>query len=497
MKTLAALAQKLMQPLPTDCDGNTPIQDCWRDARQVQPSGVFIAMPGVATHGYRFIAQALQKQAACVLLDPEGLTNLELADFEQQMVQAKVAYFICCNLAQKLPGLVDWFYDSPSQKLAVVGITGTNGKTSTAHFCAQLLYGLGKKVAVMGTLGNGVWGHLSPSQNTTLETVALQRHLADYCAQGVEVVVIEVSSHALALGRIAGIRFHAVGLTQVTRDHLDFHATVESYLAEKRKLFTDYDSKYKIVNLDDSLGKALAATLPVLSYSKSTKADLQAENWQLSTQGLTGQMRAANQTHDFASPLLGEFNLDNILCAISLVSSFGFDLATILPWVSSLKSVAGRMQLVHQHPAVMVDYAHTPDALASVLKSLKPHLHSAKLWLVFGCGGDRDKGKRPLMGQVAEGYADHIVLTDDNPRYEKPSEIIQMIQQGLKRPALVVHDRVKAIHYALTQAKSKDLILIAGKGHEDYQEIKGVRWPMQDSHIVAQWVAQTNTTLEQ
>lgn len=491
-----------------------PVTQLTSDSRRVAPGSVFVALPGAKCHGIDFASQACEQGASAILTDLPGLAKVQASGL---MGSLSCPVYAVADLQKKLAKLGQWFYDDPSRQLKVMGITGTNGKTSSAYFAAQLLQAVGFKVALMGTLGNGLLGDLQPSPNTTVDVLTLNHLLADFARQGVNWVVMEVSSHAVSLGRIAGLTFEVAALTQVTRDHLDFHGTEAAYREAKQQFFQTYPAHYQVLNLEDALGRALAdkadkatkaansaeslankdasvAPTQIIGYSrKKADADVRIEALQYDPMGFSGQLVTREERIEFTVPLMGDFNAENLLCAVASVLTSGVTLRQIAAELGHLKGVPGRMEGLSRsgEPTVLIDYAHTPDALDRVLKALNCHLSAGaeSLWVVFGCGGNRDAGKRPLMGQVAERYSDHIVLTDDNPRFESPEQIVADIQAGMQnRQAWVIHDRAEAVAQAIRQAREaygeRAVVLVAGKGHEDYQEIAGQRWPMQDSQLV-------------
>lgn len=487
MKTLAELATYLNLVHITDEVGAISLTDLWVDSRSVTEKSVFIALQGTQSHGAEYAEQAEKLGASCILL--EKIPGLVI--YEPQSKHCKV--WVIENLAQKLAELAKWFYQNPSASLKLIGITGTNGKTSTSHYIAQLLDAQQHRVALMGTLGNGFLNQLTPSPNTTMDVVSVNRELRRLKTEGAEYVVMEVSSHAITLGRIKGLKFEVLALTQVTRDHLDFHQTEKAYREAKKTLFLDYDANVYVLNLDDEVGVELSSLLTqkhkTLIHFSETKPAVEVclETFKLSPKGMSGKLQIGDQMIRFKLPLLGQFNVENALCTASVVKACGFSAEQIEQTLSVMTSVAGRMELIHHKncPSVVIDYAHTPDALEAVLLAAKAHQthKKSRLWLVFGCGGNRDSGKRPLMGLVAERYADEVVLTDDNPRDESPELIIAEIQSGLSHPTKVIHNRAEAIQFAVASASPKDTVVIAGKGHEDYQEIKGKRYPLQDKAL--------------
>lgn len=490
-----------------------------QDSRTVAMNDVFVALQGHNTHGLEHLKSVLCKQPGLVITDralsDEESEWLESIDFDLEV-------WVIERLAERLGEFADWFYGHPSQRIKVVGITGTNGKTSTAFYTAQLLHAQGETVALMGTLGNGLLGALTPSANTTPDAITVHRLLAEFIEQGAGWVIMEVSSHALVLHRVKAVQFATVALTQVTRDHLDFHQTQAAYHSAKKLLFTDYVTQHYVVNADDPLGQGLLATAlatPLeppktrLAYSAlpgeraSAAAELRCTHCVLSVQGLHVTLQWRTQPPaTVLIPLLGAFNLENVLCALAILLTNGFAWSSLITALPHLTPVAGRMQRVAQQPLVLVDFAHTPDALQQLLKSVKGHLavpekaaqfferasgESPKLWLVFGCGGDRDAGKRPLMAKIAEEMADRVILTNDNPRFESPETIVAQIRQGfiyLERVVIELN-RQRAIEQALQLAKPNDMVVIAGKGHEAYQDIKGVKIPFSDAQVALDFLA--------
>ncbi|WP_319379881.1 UDP-N-acetylmuramoyl-L-alanyl-D-glutamate--2,6-diaminopimelate ligase [Thiomicrorhabdus sp.] len=467
------------------------------DSRGVEPGDAFIALQGTQKHGLAFLAQVLDKQPGWVLSD-RPLEGEERSLWKRQAGQCVFCW--CEHLTEFLAALADWFYDSPSRNLKVVGITGTNGKTSSAFYTVQLLEHLGFRAALIGTLGNGNWRALTPTQNTTPDVVSVQRLLAGFLHQGYEWVVMEVSSHALSLGRVDGVCFQTTALTQITRDHLDFHGSVESYREAKKSLFTGFDSTAQVLNLNDETGRELCesnslahcfgyaigeANQQVQSESKSF---LLCRRLQLYPEGMLMHLHFAGVEAELKVSLLGRFNAENVLCALSVLLANGFAWPDLVAGACRLKPVDGRMQRLCEQPAVVLDFAHTADALHSVLLAVREHLSASrgKLWVLFGCGGNRDKGKRPLMAQVAEQLADRVVVTSDNPRDERPDAILDEICEGFSPRAAVtrLEDRAEAIEWTLQQADDDDLVVVAGKGHEAYQEIAGNKYPFSDAGVV-------------
>jgi len=503
------------------------------DSRQIQAGHCFVALQGERSHGLDFLESVLVKfaeQPALILTDqaPSVAQKAQLAQYPH------VVFRVVEGLKECLAELASWFYDQPSRRIKVIGITGTNGKTSTAFYTAQLLNGLGFSTALMGTLGNGIFKQgqldaLASTLNTTPDVVTVQRLLATFVAKEVDYVVMEVSSHALVLGRVAGVAFDVVALTQVTRDHLDFHGSIESYHQAKQTLFTDYPARIKVVNAGDTVGQKIVKRLASKENEDSLwRYEIQAnrtqynmgatpeilpkllcDSVQLTPKGMSLSLRVCalrrggGEIQDTVFiPLLGAFNAENMVCALSIILASYPESERAECWrkltlqLPQLQAVKGRMQpiaLPSNSPTVIVDFAHSPDALQQVLLAAKQHLapsSGGKLWAVFGCGGDRDQGKRPLMAEVAESFSDHVMVTSDNPRFEALEQIMAQIMTGFKAPndILVEPNRTKAIQQVLALSGAEDVVLIAGKGHENYQEINGIKIPFQDEKVVLNWM---------
>ncbi len=493
---------------PGDSDLDTPIHHLSLDSRQISQHDLFFAIQGESRHGIDYLDSVLEKLPGLVICD-------RVLNKQEQLILDKAGaacqVWIVEDIKEFIGHFASWFYDSPSQHLKVVGITGTNGKTSTAFYTGQLLKGFGVQVALIGTLGNGSIDALVQSNNTTPESVTVHRLLHEFYQQGIEWVIMEVSSHGLCLGRIQGVHFQTVALTQVTRDHIDFHGTEEAYKEAKTKLFSEYPTQNQVLNLDDSVGEVLCkkqknhSALPVWCYSANQQAsqqsshlnrqtDLSCSNVQLSQEGIAFDcsIQGKQAFKAVKLPLMGAFNIENSLCALSILLVNGFDSEQLFSQVNSLTSVSGRMQVLAKAPTIILDFAHTPDALQQVLLAVKAHLSLSmgKLIVVFGCGGNRDQGKRPLMAAIAEKLADKVMLTSDNPRDEKPEQILLDIEKGLSHPEYSDKelDREAAILKVLNGASENDIVVIAGKGHEDYQEISGKKIPYSDAAVVTQWL---------
>ncbi len=373
----------------------------------------------------------------------------------------------------------------PVQAARILAVTGTNGKTTISRLVAELLMLQGKPCAVMGTTGNGILPNLEASSHTTLDALQLQNALHGYAQAGAEFASIEASSHGLEQGRLNGCDIEIAAYSNLSRDHLDYHGTLEAYAEAKSRLFKFESLKVAIINLDDAHAQIMLdaaknnpAQPKILTYSTTQKADYQVQDIQYSISGATFKLKTASAEYIVNSPLLGHFNIENLVASLVVAEQAGFDLANLIETVPNLKGAPGRMQVLRDGERLfVVDYAHTPDALTQVLVTLKRHVNN-KLWAVFGCGGDRDRGKRPLMTQAALNGSDIAILTSDNPRTENPEQIFADMKQGIDfagKTYQEIHDRREAIKFVVKHAQAGDIVVIAGKGHENYQEIDGVR----------------------
>lgn len=463
------------------------------DSRVVLPGDTFVAYAGTHSDGRGFIDHAIRSGANAVLWDASDFNWKDEWNVPNLAVQ---------NLRQHAGEIGDVVYGHPSQKLWMIGVTGTNGKTSISHWLAKSLDTLERKSALLGTLGNGFPGALQATANTTPDALLVQGLLSDYVAQGARVAVMEVSSHALTQGRVNGVNFDVALLTNLTRDHLDYHGDMQSYAAAKRRLFDWVSLKYAVLNLDDTFGAELAAELrdtpvEVIGYGLNDESLKLAERLGLrmvfgnlasmDAQGISLQLHTSWGGAELDSKLIGRFNASNLLGALAVLLVSDVALVDAVYQLGVQKAVAGRMQRLggKDEPAVVVDYAHTPDALEKVLTTLREVTApvGGKVICVFGCGGDRDSGKRPMMGTVASKFADVCIVTSDNPRNEDPETIIAAVTAGMLGDFQVIADRAKAITHAIINAEAGDTVLLAGKGHEDYQEIKGVRHHFSDSEF--------------
>jgi UDP-N-acetylmuramoyl-L-alanyl-D-glutamate--2,6-diaminopimelate ligase len=465
------------------------VADLALDSREVGAGYLFFALRGRRSHGLEFAAEAAARGACAVLWEPGP--NVEAPVFPQTVFAAPVE-----DLHKLVGRIADRFFKWPSSQLSVVGITGTNGKTTCAYLVAQCLERLGHEAAYVGTIGWGRVGALDTASHTTPDAVSVHRMLARLKAQGVREVAMEVSSHALDQGRVDGVRFHSAAFTNLTRDHLDYHPSMQAYGEAKERLFAAQDLRYVIVNIGDAFGRGLALRLSGRTPLTAVWTDEGGDAWlaerSLHARRLVLDLRGVSMDIDgsfgrlrLSTKLLGRFNAENALVVLGCLLALGVPLDQAAGALAASTAPPGRMELIEAaepgRPTAVVDYAHTPDALGKALGALREHCRGA-LWCVFGCGGDRDAGKRPIMGAVADKLADRIIVTDDNPRSESPEQIVRAIRLGIKaHPARVIHDRGAAIAAALNEASSEDMVLIAGKGHEDYQIYGATRRRFSDS----------------
>jgi UDP-N-acetylmuramoyl-L-alanyl-D-glutamate--2,6-diaminopimelate ligase len=494
------------------------------DSRAIKYGQIFCACAGskaqalnkniTASHGIAYAGQAINQGAIAVLWEPTAEIS-EMPEYCQDIPLYKVD-----NLHKKIGALAAGFYNHPSQELQVIGVTGTNGKTSVTHFIAQLLTQQNKNCGLIGTLGNGLYGKTTTSSHTTPDAIQVQHLLSEMKIANAKTVAIEVSSHALHQNRVADVKFDIAVFTNLTREHLDYHANMENYANEKEKLFLSPGLKVAVINQDDSFAQQMAkdinreqtkiigfsTVLESSSLAQSVKQNIDeliySENIHYHSQGSIfdlcvqgqGQGQGQGQKTQVKLPLIGKFNISNALATAGVLYALDYDLEQIAKSLEHLNSVPGRMELIrhdsHKNIHVVVDYAHTPDALEQSIQVLKKHCKN-KLWCVFGCGGNRDKGKRAEMARIAELNADEIVITSDNPRDEEPIKIIHDIEKGMnpKFDYRVEVDRAKAIELAIDLAEQDDVILIAGKGHETYQEINGVKLDFSDKDICLELLA--------
>jgi UDP-N-acetylmuramoyl-L-alanyl-D-glutamate--2,6-diaminopimelate ligase len=454
------------------------------DSRKVQRGDAFFALRGTRGHGIEFVQGAVQRGASVVLAETPAPVDLKDPGVPVLWIDGLHAF---------VGEIASRFFGRPSEAMRVVGITGTNGKTSTVQLLAQALEHLGHRAATIGTLGAGLHGQLREGERTTPDAIAVQQLFAEFRRDGASHVAMEVSSHALEQGRVAATAFEVAAFTNLTRDHLDYHGSMEAYGAAKAKLFVWPGLKAAAINIDDAFGRELASKLPAsvrawrLSSLGDEQADIVASDIITSAEGVAFTLRAPWGEKQIRSRLLGRFNVANLLAVIGCLAALGESFERIVRAIEALEPVNGRMNRIgglHGLPLVVVDYAHTPDALEQALKALRAHCE-ARLICVFGCGGERDAGKRPQMGEIAERLADVAIVTDDNPRGEDGDAIVAQILGGMAQPqaATVLRDREAAIRAALNMARTGDVVLIAGKGHETYQESAGGKRAFDDMAV--------------
>jgi UDP-N-acetylmuramoyl-L-alanyl-D-glutamate--2,6-diaminopimelate ligase len=460
------------------------VVDLTLDSRRVRAGSLFFALSGASSHGLQFAADAAARGASVVLWDPAEAAGLEppatlFAPGSDGCYTAPIA-----GLRHLLGRIADRFFGRPSSHLRVAGITGTNGKTTSAYLLAQSLERLHGHAAYIGTLGWGRIDALKEAEHTTPDVVSVHRQLAALRAAGVRDVAMEVSSHALDQGRVDGVRFNSAAFTNLTRDHLDYHGSMEAYGAAKARLFAVDGLEHSIINVGDAFGRSLASGIAAGTALIAVWVDGGGLQWPAERSlrvtdvvfdghGLALGIGGTFGTRRVQTQLIGRFNAENAAVVLGCLLALGVTLDAAVGALECCSAPPGRMEVIeapqHDKPVAVVDYAHTPDALAKALAALREHCRGA-LWCVFGCGGDRDSGKRPLMGAIADDMADQIIITDDNPRSEDPEIITRAITLGIKRHRpRIIHDRGLAIAAALGAAAANDMVLIAGKGHEVIQ----------------------------
>ncbi|KTC84169.1 UDP-N-acetylmuramoyl-L-alanyl-D-glutamate--2,6-diaminopimelate ligase [Legionella brunensis] len=476
---LAELMRPWIDVVLPDCE----ILGLHNDSRQIKHNFIFFAYPGAQTDGRLFIPQAVTAGASVIIYEPTNWPN-----------NCQLPQNIICvpfpGVAKKLGEIANRFYRYPTKKLAVTGVTGTNGKTTIAYQLAQAHSLMGVESAYIGTLGQGRVPELELLGNTTPDALCLQHLLAEYQQSSVKQLCMEVSSHALCQQRVDGIDFQQAIFTNLSHEHLDYHLTMEAYAKAKTLLFARPTLKWAIINQDDKYHQLMKAAITeascqTLSYGIKEGADVRAFDWSV---GLTGTSFAVTSPwgeEQLKINALGFFNIYNALAVFSSLLVSGYPIAKVVSVMAKLQAAPGRMEVVAHEPYMIVDYAHTPDALENVLATLSK-VKKGRILVVFGCGGDRDKTKRPLMGKIASQYGDIAIITSDNPRNEDPMTIIEEVEAGITTSAnvLKIADREQAIAKALSLATKDDIILVAGKGHEDYQQIGNVRHPFSDQAVI-------------
>lgn len=471
----------MMAELPV---ANPDVLSITTDSRKATADSLFFALPGLTVDGRDYIGKAAESGAAAVVYEAEALS----AEQQHAIDSLSVPAVGLAGLRNLLGLLAASFYGEPCTELKVFGVTGTNGKTSCAYLLTQCLQALGYKTAFIGTIGYGDWQSLQSVQHTTADAIELQQQLAELRDNGFSHVCMEVSSHALDQQRVAGMSFYGALFTNLSHEHLDYHQTMEAYAAAKRRLFTDFSLKFAVLNADDEkCGDWLDVTDAEFIATFGEHGDVRAVDVAAEVQGLSFYVETDSVEFPVTVPLVGEFNVANALLVVTALLILGVEVDQIQRVMSMLKAAPGRMEVfaVSGRPVVVVDYAHTPEALEFVLQACQKHC-SGKLLLVFGCGGDRDAEKRPLMGRIAEQFADSVVVTNDNPRSEQPEAIFADIVAGMQQPPSIIEDRSEAIRYSIDQAEAGDWVLVAGRGHEEQQIIGDKTLSFSDR----QWVQQ-------
>jgi len=458
---------------------NVDVRGISLDSRNIENGFLFIALSGTVQDGSDFIADAVNRGAVAVLHDAATTPNINVM----------APLLAVTDLRAQAGKIADCFYEAPSSKLTVIGVTGTNGKTTCTQLLARALNKHTRRCAVIGTLGNGFPDALEECGHTTPDVVLLHRLLADFHRQGAEYVCIEVSSHALDQERTSGVVFDIAVFTNLSRDHLDYHGNMENYGVAKSRLFALPGLDAAVINSDDTFGQQLLNGIhqDIKTYRYGfAEADIQITNVEAAREGLRLDFKSPQGRMHFVSQLYGRFNAMNLAAITAVLLHIGHSKDEVELIFSEMEPVTGRAERFvgdQALPLVVVDYAHSPDALEHILQALREHT-SGVLWCVFGCGGDRDKGKRSLMGAVAEKLADHVILTDDNPRTETPQSIVKDILSGMQTSPHIEHDRKAAILYAVQAASEQDVVLVAGKGHETYQQIGDKKLPFSDRDTV-------------
>ena len=476
---------ELLTPWVSDLKQDCDVTGLKNNSRAVETGDLFIAYPGAIVDGRDFISQAVDAGASAVLYEAQ--------DAKVTVTQLGAAIGVpLSDLEAKLAVIASRFYGEPGQSLCFTGVTGTNGKTTIAYQLAQAYSLLNQSAAYIGTLGEGKPFALRPLNNTTPDALVLQSLFHDYVKQEVQQVCMEVSSHALSQHRVDHIAYNQAIFTNLTHDHLDYHKTMQAYAEAKALLFKTPSLRHAILNQDDPSAQLMQQQVPptceVFTYGIHEGADVQATAWKVTMQGTEIAVRSPWGAATLHISALGFFNLYNALAIFTSLLAAGFALSKVVAVMSQLKPAPGRMEVVRQSPTVIVDYAHTPDALENVLSTLN-QVKEGRLLAVFGCGGDRDRLKRPIMAKIGSQYADLVFLTSDNPRHEDPEQILADLIKGIPdcQSYEKITDREAAIQRALGLAEKNDIVLIAGKGHESYQQIGDERLVFSDQEVVKRY----------
>ena len=459
-----------------------PVENIAYDSRRVQRHTMFVALRGEKTDGHQFIGHAIDKGASVIV-----------AEHEQQ--DRRITSLVVENTRTALADFSATFYGNPARKLKLAAVTGTNGKTTTTFLIKHICENAGLRCGLIGTVRYEIGERILPAIRTTPESLDLQELLAAIANAGCRAAAMEVSSHALAQERVRGIEWDVAVFTNLTQDHLDFHGTMENYFAAKARLFTQLETQQKkrkavaVVNIDDRYGEQLLEKIdknvPVITYGSGVRADFRASNYRAEFTGTSYQLEARGRSYLVRLPLIGRFNVANSMAALAAANALGVDLREAIASLAKSPQIPGRLEAVpaKRQFQVFVDYAHTPDALLNVVKTLR-ELEPRRLLVVFGCGGNRDRQKRPLMAEVVDRNADYAVITSDNPRKEDPAAIVDEVEKGFRSDHYEkIVDRTDAINRAVELAQPRDIVLIAGKGHETYQEFADRTIPFDDIQV--------------
>lgn len=447
------------------------------DSRKVQPGDLFCCIVGTFSDGHGYALQAIRAGAKALLV--------------QRKLDIDVPQVIVKDTRAAMALMAAEYYDHPAKKLIMVGITGTNGKTTTTYMLKYIAEHAGHKVGLIGTIRNMIGDRVLETDRTTPESVDLHRILRQMCDEGVQVVMTEVSSHSLDQRRVYGVTFDVAEFTNLTQDHMDYHKTIENYLGAKKQLF--YQSNSAVINVDDPHSKELmeGLSLPIMTFGIREKADITATEIDITTRGVQFDLNTAGGITRMHIPIPGLFSVFNAIGAVGVALMLGYPMEAIKSGLEDMSSVPGRLEPLSTNGrpfSVLLDYAHTPDALENILKTVRGFA-KGRIITLFGCGGDRDRAKRPIMGEVAGRYSDYLVVTSDNPRTEDPFAILRSIEEGVKKSGceyIIIENRLEAIRYALSRAHADDVVILAGKGHESYQEINGMKHHFDEKEITAQ-----------
>lgn len=467
---------KVISPIRVEGPQTAEVCHITADSRTVQEGSLFICLVGATVDGHSFVEKAVQDGAVAVVVS------------KPVTVPDHVALIYVEDTRQALQAAVPFFYDYPASKMRMIGVTGTNGKTTTTHIIAHLLRSQGYTVGVIGTVHILIDDQSYPIHNTTPDVADLQQILQQMVDAGVTHCIMEVSSHALALGRTAGVEYDTAVFTNLTQDHLDFHKTFDNYLAAKAKLFKQVSASYQVkegkgavINVDDAYGQSIVdvTTSPMITYSTEGKGSMNASDLTVTAKSSQFTLNYDGKSYPISTKIAGMFNVYNTLAAVGATLYEGLSMEEIVKGLATFTAVPGRFELIEegQDFAVVVDYAHTPDGLENILQTAKKIVEN-RILVVFGCGGDRDATKRPIMGRIAAQFGDRVFVTSDNPRTEDPVQIVKDVEVGVREGLHddvtyeVIVDRREAIHKAIAEATTGDVVIIAGKGHEDYQILK-------------------------